>query len=197
MRTPAIVAASLAVVVLACAAPGAVAADRPSLADDLAARLGISADRLREAFTATLAARIDAAVAAGKLTPEQGAKLKERIANAKGLRLGAWRGFAHRHHAHVARIAARANGSGPVATYLGMTREQLRAELRNGKSLAQIATEKGKTVAGLQAAILAPVKAALARAVANHRLAQQRADEILVRVTARVAKLVDRAPTTS
>jgi hypothetical protein len=196
MRTPTIVAASLAVVVLAFAAPGAVAADRPSLADDLAARLGISADRLREAFHATLAARIDAAVAAGRLTPEQGAKLKERIANAKGLGLGVRRGFVQRHKALVGRIAARAKGAGPVATYLGMTREQLRAELRSGKSLAQIASEKGKTEAGLQAAMLAPVKSALARAVANDRLTQQQADEVLARLTERVAKLVNRAPRT-
>jgi hypothetical protein len=77
-----------------------------------------------------------------------------------------------------------------------MTREQLRTELRSGKSLARIAGENGKTVAGLQAAMLTPVKAALARAVANDRLTQQRADEILARLTERVARLVNRVPRT-
>ena len=73
----------------------------------VAARLGITGDQLRAAFKAELTARIDAAVAAGKLTPEQGAMLEERIANAKGLGLGigARRAFAEKHKALVALIA--------------------------------------------------------------------------------------------
>ena len=45
-------------------------------ADDL----GVSADGLTDALEAALAARVDAAVAAGRLTEAQGAELKERIA---------------------------------------------------------------------------------------------------------------------
>ena len=54
----------------------AAAADKPSLADEVAAKLGVSPEQLRTAFRAALTARVDAAVAAGKLTPEQAAKLK-------------------------------------------------------------------------------------------------------------------------
>jgi len=42
--------------------------------------------------------------------------------------------------------------------------------------------------------LLAPVKAALAKAVANDRLTQQRADQILARLTDRVARIVERVP---
>lgn len=192
MRTPTILAACVTVVALACAAPGAVAADRPSFADDLAARLGVTPERLREAFRATLAARIDAAVAAGRLTPEQGAKLKERIANAKGLRLGFRQGLDKRLGlAHS--FAATARGFEAAADYLGLTRAELRAELREGRSLAQIATAHGKSVDGLVAAIVAPAKDRLTKAVAAKKLTQQRADALLDRLTDRVEQLVQRS----
>ena len=73
-RLSALVAALAAVAALGIGVASATAADQPSLADDVAARLGIPPDKLRTAFREALAARIDAAVKAGKLTPEQGAK---------------------------------------------------------------------------------------------------------------------------
>ena len=76
MRVPAIVAAALAALVLGAGATGALAADRPTLTDEIAAQLGVSPEQLRAAFKAALVARVDAAVAAGKLTPAQGARLK-------------------------------------------------------------------------------------------------------------------------
>ena len=193
-RIIALAASLAAVAALAAGASSAGAADKPSFADDLAARLGVSPDKLRDAFRATLTARIDAAVAAGRLTPAQAARLKERIASANGLGLGVRRGFLRQHKAFAGRIAGREKGRGPIADYLDISREQLRAELRSGKSLAQIATAHGKTAAGLEAALLAPVKAALAKAVANDRLTQQRADQILARLTDRVERIVERVP---
>ncbi len=193
-RIIALAASLAAVAALAVGVTAAGAANTPSLADDVATRLGVSPDKLRDAFKAALTARIDAAVAAGRLTPEQGAKLKERIANANGLGVGVRKAFAERHKALVGRIAARAKGRGAVTGYLGMTREALRAELAKGQSLAQIAKAKGKSVDGLEAAMLAPAKAALAKAVGNGRLTQQRADEILGRLADGIEKLVQRVP---
>ena len=183
---------------LALGATAASAADRPSLVDQVAARLGVTPEQLRAAFKATLTARVDAAVAAGTLTPEQAARLKQRIADAKGIGLGARQAFAKHRKALVQRIGARGRGLGLAAAYLGLTREQLRTELKSGKSLAQIATAKGKTTSGLVAAMLAPVKERLAKAVESKRLTQQRADEILKRLTERVTQGVQRTrPATS
>ncbi|HET9287680.1 MAG TPA: hypothetical protein VFO26_08995 [Gaiella sp.] len=193
-RIVALVAAVAAVASLAVGASTAAAAERPSLADDVAARLGISPERLREAFRSALAARIDAAVAAGRLTPAQAARLEKRIANAKGLGIGIRKGFAQKHRAFVKRVAAKGHGLGAAAAYLGMTRAELRAELRNGHSLAQIAVAKGKSVDGLVAAMLARAKERASKAVTNGRLTQQRADALLARLTERVERLVQRVP---
>ena len=187
-------AASLAAVgALAVGVGSAAAADKPSLGDAVAARLGITGDQLRAAFKAELTARIDAAVAAGRLTPEQGARLEERIANAKGLGIGARRAFAEKHKALVARIA-RARGLRTAATYLGATPKELRAARQSGQSLAQIAAAKGKSVDGLVAAMVAPAKERAAKAVANGRLTPQRADELITKLTQRVRTLVQRVP---
>lgn len=192
-RHIALAAALVAVAALAFGAGSAAAADTPSLGDAVAARLGITGDQLRAAFKAELNARIDAAVAAGRLTPDQGAKLKERVANAKGLGIVARRAFAQRHKALVARIV-NANRLGAAAKYLGMTPKEVRTARQSGQSLAQIATSKGKSVDGLVAAIVAPAKARSAKAVSNGKLTQQRADELIARLTERVQALVKRVP---
>ena len=68
-RIAAIAALVAATAALVLGAGAAAAADSPSLVDDAAARLGVSPDKLRDAFKAALTARVDAAVAAGRLTP--------------------------------------------------------------------------------------------------------------------------------
>jgi hypothetical protein len=190
MRITAVLAAAVAAVVLAAGASSALAADRPSLVDQVAARLGVTPEQLRSAFRATLVARVDAAVAAGRLTPEQGARLKDRIAKANGLGLGA---VAGKRKALGQKLGKQLSAKGPVATYLGMTRAALVAELRKGQSLAQIATARGKSVDGLVTAMVAPLKARLAKAVENDRLTKQRADALLERITDHVERLVQRS----
>lgn len=196
-RLSALVAALAAVAALGIGAASATAADSPSLADDVAARLGVTPEKLRTAFREALAARIDAAVTAGKLTPEQGAKLKERLANAKGLGLRLRGRLALKKHPALAhRIHVRAHGLGAVAKYLGVTPQALRSELRSGKSLAEIATAQGKSVDGLVDAIVAHARARLDKAVEKGRLTRQRADELLSRLTDAVEKAVQRVHAT-
>src|SRR6266508_4207668 len=57
-------------------------------------------------------------------------------------------------------------GGGPaaVAAYLGLTESELRAQLEAGKSLAQIASAQGKSVAGLEDVMLADAKTHLDKA---------------------------------
>ena len=84
-----------------------------------------------------------------------------------------------KHPALVRGIRARVHRLGPATKYLGITPQELRSELRAGKSLAQIARAHGKTVEGLVDAVVAPARARLDAAVANGHLTRQRADEIL------------------
>ena len=79
-----------------------------------------------------------------------------------------------------ARIAARSLLKA-AADFLDLNREQLRAQLP-GTSLAGLAQKQGKSVSALEAAMVAPAKARLAKAVADKKLSQDRADEILAKL---------------
>jgi hypothetical protein len=57
-----------------------------------------------------------------------------------------------------------------VAAYLGLTKEQLRTQLESGKTLAQIATDQGKSVSGLEDIIYAQAKTNLDQAVADGKV---------------------------
>jgi hypothetical protein len=70
-------------------------------------------------------------------------------------------------------------GLDSAATYLGLTNAQLIQQLESGKSLAQIATAKGKTVGGLEQAMTAPVKKALDAAVSRKAITAAREKQIL------------------
>src|SRR5213080_3201005 len=112
--------------------------DNQAVLNDAAKQLGVEPSALTAALKKALENRVDAAVAAGRLTKEQGDALKSRI-EAGGLPfLGG--GFGHRGGLglkHVGALAA-------AATYLGLTDPELRAQLDAGKTLAQIATDKSK-----------------------------------------------------
>ena len=61
----------------------------------------------------------------------------------------------------------RANVLSAAASYLGVTVDQLKTDLKSGKTLAQlVAATTGKTLAGLKAAIQAAAKTQLDQAVA-------------------------------
>jgi hypothetical protein len=57
-----------------------------------------------------------------------------------------------------------------VANYLGLTKAELRTARENGTSLAQLAAQQGKSVAGLKQAIYDAAKADLDKAVAAGRI---------------------------
>jgi hypothetical protein len=81
-----------------------------------------------------------------------------------------------------------------AATYLGLDRKALVKELRSGKSLAQIATARNKSVGGLETAILNAFKAKVDKAVAAGRLDSTRAQKLVAAAPAVIHKLVTQAP---
>ena len=79
-----------------------------------------------------------------------------------------------------------------IAKVLGSPVEELRAARDAGKTLAQVAQEKGIDKAELVDKLVAAAKEQLAAAVKEGRLTQAQADTILQDLPARIAEKVDR-----
>lgn len=143
-----------------------------------AEKRGLSASELEARVKARVVARIDAALAAGRITQAQAAKLKQRVAQAQPCKAPALKAQ-----------LAKGGMLRAASQHLGLTPAQLRQQLP-GTSLAALAQKQGKSAAGLKTAMLAPAKAKLARAVENGRITQARADQALERLETLVERLV-------
>ena len=161
-------------------------AESQAIVKDAARNLGIEPSKLSAAIKKAMEDRIDAAVAAGRLTKEQGQELKQRIESdqfplfgppAFGPGFGAPHAFFH--------------GLDAAASYLGLSEEQLHNRLESGKTLAQIAKAEGKSVDGLKQAMLADAKSQLDAAVKAGRLSKADEQRILKGFEARVDELVN------
>ena len=82
-----------------------------------------------------------------------------------------------------------------AADYLGVSETALATLRHDGKSLAQIAVDKGKTSAGLQQALVAAFKANLDKAVAAGRITSAQATQALANFQAQVKTAVERTAT--
>jgi hypothetical protein len=138
---------------------------------------GVTVVQLEAQIKARLTARVDAALAAGRISADRAVALNERIASFEFCS-GAGRDPLVRHGIRAMFRAA--------ADFLGVSPAELRAQLP-GASLSALAQKQGKSVDGLEAAMLAPAKARLAKAVASGHITQAQADQALDRL----AKLVD------
>jgi hypothetical protein len=191
MRKIAVGGAALAATV---GAGGAIAAtqlnpkqESQAVVNDAAEQLGVEPSELREALEDALANRVDKAVEAGRLTEEQGAELKERIESGDVPLVGlGGPGFGHRVH-HVGDLDA-------AASYLGMTEANLMAALEGGKTLAQIAEDRGKSVDGLVNALVDEAEAELAAAVDAGQLTDAQRDSMLSGLKERITRLVNERP---
>ena len=78
-----------------------------------------------------------------------------------------------------------------AATFLGMSVSDLQADLKAGKSLADEAKAKGKSVDDLVAALLAPAKKNLDQAVTDQKITQAQETAILNKMTQGLTNLVN------
>jgi hypothetical protein len=152
--------------------------------EDAAEQLGVDSTELSDALKQAFANRIDAAVAAGSITKAEGDELKERIESQDYPLLGG-PGFGH-HGGH------RFGYLDAAATYLGLSETELRTQLSDGKTLADVAKAEGKTVDGLVSALVADEKKELDAAVSSGRLTQAQADEMLANAEERFTDMVNR-----
>jgi hypothetical protein len=184
-----------------------------ALLNDVAKRLNVSPSKLRSAVQGALLDRIDAAVKAGQLTQAQANRLKQRIqkgglplgavagAGAWGPGAGAWGpGGGGPLRLMRPRFGVRAAVFGPfagAAKYLGITEKQLLSDLRGGKTLAQVAQSEGKSVSGLEQAIVSGEKTRLAALVSKGFLTQAQEQRRLTLITRAIDRLVEHARVTA
>jgi polyhydroxyalkanoate synthesis regulator phasin len=158
-----------------------------AIIEDAAGQLGVTPQRLTDALKQALENRVDQAVKDGRLTKEQGARLKERIDAGDALYFGLGPGPELRRH-----------GGGPfhakfeaAAKYLGMTQAQLRGALESGKTLAQVAKDHNKSVDGLVNALVDKAEKKLDKAVAAGRLTEAEKKEMVAGLRDRITDLVN------
>jgi polyhydroxyalkanoate synthesis regulator phasin len=157
-----------------------------AVVNDAAKQLGIEPSKLTSALKKALEDRVDAAVAAGRLTKAQGEELKQRIESDDFPLFGPpFLGFGFAH------IGPLFHGLDAAADYLGLTESELRTQLNSGKTLAEIAKSQDKSVAGLIAALKADTKKRLDEAVAAGRLTKADEERILSDLDQRLQDLVN------
>jgi len=165
--------------------------------DDAAERLDVTPQKLRDALAAAQDAQLDQAAKDGDLTQKQADAIKAARKQAgtvlsPGLRGGAGRFGVHgKPMLHGGRhpFGVRGDIFEDFAKVLGTTPHKLKEQLRDGKSLADVAKANGKSMADVRAAVKAAMKTRLDKAVRDGDLTQKQADEILDNVEDKVAAI--------
>ncbi len=143
-------------------------------------------DGLKAALVLAFKARVEAARADGRIDASRAQKLLERApAVVERLVLRTPRAQAKRAYLRGGMLRV-------AGDYLALSPKELIYELRSGTSLAQVATARGKSVVGLEAALFAAFKAEVDAAVAAGRLDAAYAQKLLQRAPARIEHLVNR-----
>jgi hypothetical protein len=171
--------------------------ERQAILDDAAKQLGVKPSELNAALKQALKNRIDAAVQAGRLTEAQGKELKARIDSGDTPFPFGGPGF-DRHHrgfgpgfGHDRGEHRHGPGLASAASYLGLTEAKLREALEGGKTLAQVARDRGKSVDGLVEAMTAEKAKRLDAAVAAGRISKAERADLLAGLKERITDLVN------
>jgi hypothetical protein len=173
---------------------GKPAAEQKAFLDDVAKRLNVTRDQLDVAVKGAAEARIDAAVKDGRLTQEQGEAAKKRLADGLPLLGGHTFGGKPGHPGGRHMRFGFGVGFEGAADYLGLSEAQLREQLRDGKSLADVAKARNKDVAGLKAALKAKLTARLDEAVKDGHLSADERTQILENADDRLDDLIEGSP---
>lgn len=137
--------------------------------------------RRLEERRAKMEERLQQAVASGKLTQEQADAMRQRMQEKAGQLRERMKG--------VAKGAGMALDE--VATFLGMPKQDLVAQLRSGQSLAAIA---GNRTPALIDHLTAKADARIDKAVADGKLAPERAAELKTKTKDRITQMVNATP---
>jgi hypothetical protein len=152
----------------------------------IAAKYSVTVDTLKAGITTEAQARIANALASGRITDTQ--------ATAYLTSLPTWVDtFVNRvptpdsdrvEHFHLVSLNA-------AATFIGMTRDALKQQLRTGITVGQVALNNGKTIDNLSAALVADSTTRIATEVAAGRMTQSTANILLANLSVSVDRFIN------
>jgi uncharacterized protein (DUF433 family) len=164
---------------------------------DAAKRLDVTPEKLRDALSAAQDAQLDQAVKDGTLTQRQADAIKARrkqSGRVLGGPFGGVRGLRGHGPGFGPHGGVRGMISPDLAKALGITRAQLFEQVRDGKSVADIAKARGKSLDDVRAALKADAKSRADKAVKDGDLTQAQADELLSHLDEGLQHLGDAPP---
>lgn len=155
----------------------------------LARALNITPEQLTTAIGTARDQVLKAAIEQGKLTQEQADKMKERAQNKPDwdFDFGPLRGKARPGMAFKGGFSL-----GVVSDKLGMTPQELSTALKGGKTITDLAKEKNVDPQAIADALIKPESDRLAKAVADGKITQTQADQMLTRAKENVQNLLTR-----
>jgi polyhydroxyalkanoate synthesis regulator phasin len=169
---------------------------RDAYLNDVAKRLNVTPEKLRDAMKGASLDQLEQAVKDGNLTQEQADRMKQRIEAGAGA--GPILGMPGRieRHEFGGGFAFKAVGGvlDDVAKELGISAADLRKQLVSGKSLADIAKAKGKSVDDIKKTVTSAATSHLDKAVKDGDLTQKQADAIRSKLAAHIDELLTASP---
>jgi hypothetical protein len=172
--------------------------------DDVARHLGVTPAKLQTAINQAEVDRLNQLVKQGKLTKAQAGAIEKRMKQHHSVPFGPFGGpfgtpfggprpFGN-HHFRGHRMPFLFGGTlgslQSAATYLGISPQALGSDLHSGKTLAAIAKAKGKSVTGLEQAMLAAAKTQLDSAVKAKRLTAAQESKLLKALSSHIDTFV-------
>jgi hypothetical protein len=177
-----------------------------SVLADAAKRLNVTPEALRSALGAAEDGQIDQAVKDGKLTQEQADAIKARRAKDGSVLGGPGAGGPHGGPGGPPGFGGGLGGPGlrfkvgpggaldAAASALGLKRDELLSKLRDGKSIADVAKDEGKSLDDVKKAITDGVTKELDQAVTDKKLTSAQRDKIVKELGEHLDDLVTRTP---
>jgi hypothetical protein len=177
-----------------------------SIITDAAKRLNVTPDALRSALGAAEDSQLDQAVKDGKLTQEQADAIKAHRAKDGSVLGGPGVGGPHGGPGGHPGFGGGPGGPGlrfkigpggaldAAASALGLKREDLLSKLRDGKSIADVAKDQGKSLDDVKKAISDGVAKELDQAVTDKKLTSEQRDKIVKELSEHLDDLVNRTP---
>ncbi|MCL5264020.1 MAG: hypothetical protein M1343_02290 [Chloroflexi bacterium] len=159
----------------------------------LATALGKSEQDTRNAIAQAEKDVVQDAVKSGKMTQSQADRINDRI-DKGGLpffQRPGWAGHRPKDKEWMHR-GPFIRSQNDIAGFLGIQPADLRKELRQGKSLAQVAADHGKSRDDLKTFIVNDAKSKLDKAVTDGKLTQDKENAILKRLQDNLDKMIDR-----